>query len=104
MKTKTQAEVTITAGDQEMAQSLPIELPNLCEKDGNAHISVNMGYALPFSKGKASVTITLRCDQDKDMLERAADMAMTMADGLAEEGLRMAYQKVQQLIEEGLME
>jgi hypothetical protein len=102
-KTVGQAQMTITTTDQEMSDSLSVEFPNLCEKDGNAHISVNMGYALPFSRGKAAVTITVRCDQNEAMMDRAADMALAKADELAAVGVRLAYQRLQELEAEGLM-
>lgn len=86
-----------------MSDTIPVEFPNLCEKDGNAHVSVNMGYALPYSKGKSAVTITVRCDQNEAMIDRAADMALAKADELAAVGIKMAYQRVQELEAEGIL-
>lgn len=96
-KKTAQYQRNIEVGNTEKADSGTIDFPELCIGDGNAHMSVNMSYALNFSKGKSSVTVTLRCDQTEDMLDRAADMALCKADELAVEGLHMAAARIEQL-------
>jgi hypothetical protein len=99
---KGQFQRSIEAGGEERTDSGILDFPDLCKHDGNSFISATMGYSLNFAKGKASVTVTLKCDQVRDTLDRAADMALSKADELAAEGLKMAEARVEQLRAAGM--
>ena len=101
-KTLGQFQRTVEVGNEEQSDCGTLDFPDLCAGDDNAHVAANIGYALNFSRGKSSVTVSLRCDQKSDVIDRAGDMALSKADELAVEGLRMAQARIAQLISEGM--
>lgn len=64
--------------------------PELYKEDGAANVAVTMGYGFAFGKGKCSVTISLKCDQDEKTINHAAYLATCRADELAREGMEIA--------------
>jgi len=73
-----------------------MSLPELNKKDGNARVGVTMGFAFEYGAGKCTATVSLQCDQDEDVLDQAADIAMLKAEEIALSGM----QRVQNVLED----
>lgn len=67
-------------------------LSDLYDGNGNANVAATMGYAFAYGKGKCSVTVSLKCNQEDDTINKAGYLAMCKADELAQEGMKMAEQ------------
>jgi hypothetical protein len=71
-------------------------LTDLYKHDGSASVAATMGYGFAYGKGKCSVTVSLKCDQSAEVIDRAASLAMYKADELAQEGMQIAERYLRQ--------
>jgi hypothetical protein len=90
-KAKVQTEIQIGEQPPKISEQQLVvddELASLMKGDAAAGVSVNVGFNLPFGEAKCSVVVTLTCDQNDLMLERAKVAAFGRAAVFANDGMQ----------------
>jgi hypothetical protein len=71
-------------------------IKELVKNGGGATVSASVGYSYqPYAPGKASVTVTIGCDQDSKIINRAGLMAIEKAKQYALDAMEMIRDDVE---------
>ena len=66
-----------------------------------ARVSMTVGSSIEYGYIKVSATVTLACDQNEKMIDRAGELGFYKAMELAEDALREAVARQEQLEKKG---
>jgi len=69
------------------------DVKDLIKADGKASVSAHIGFALDFSKVKASVSVRLACDQNEASLNQAKELAVKRAIEFTDYAMDLAVAK-----------
>ena len=84
----------VTAGETATSDRGTLDFPSLLAQGADAHVGVTIGFSTDYGKAKCTVSITVTCAQNLDEIERAADMCMTEAERLANEGMSRIVKEI----------
>lgn len=82
-------ERTITMGDKTTTESGASELYRSVWTPGlhpHARVSMNVGFSSEYGAMKVSSSVSLECDQNEKMLNRAGELAFLKAEELTNDG------------------
>jgi len=64
--------------------------PKLIKTDGNAKVTISVGRSLAYGELKVSASVTVTCDQQELVIDKAGELAFTKAVELVDDCFREA--------------